>query len=407
MATFAFLAWCVASVASQQLLPAGLGKRDNPALLILPRQLPAQPTDVETIITPSGANVTFKEPGTEGICETTEGVRSFTGFVNIAEDVHTFFWFFESRNDPANDPVTLWLGGGPGSDSTLGLFAELGPCNVTQDLETELNPFSWNEVSNLLFLSQPVGVGFSYGTKEAGDLVQGEFFPEGEAETVTGRYPVINASAVDTTELAAVAAWEVLQGFLSALPELSPEGAGNVTHRDFNLATQSYGGHWGPAFYRHFYEQNQQIENGSLSGVQLDMTSLTIVNGIIDFGIQANYYPIFAESNTYEAYPLNDTVLDFMRFSNEWPQGCQAQSAACAAVYKSDLSRTPGCSSAAAVCRTGVEYPWYFYSDLGTYDIRLSATQATNDPPLFFVEYLNLPEVQNSIGVDTNVSIGC
>lgn len=43
--------------------------------------------------------------------------------------------------------------------------AELGPCNITEDLVTQLNPYGWNEVSNMLFLSQPLGVGFSYGSK--------------------------------------------------------------------------------------------------------------------------------------------------------------------------------------------------------------------------------------------------
>jgi hypothetical protein len=31
--------------------------------------------------------------------------------IDIAPDAHTFFWFFESRSDPANDPITLWLNG--------------------------------------------------------------------------------------------------------------------------------------------------------------------------------------------------------------------------------------------------------------------------------------------------------
>ena len=42
------------------------------------------------------------------------------------------------------------------------MVPELGPCNVTEDLQTQLNPYAWNEISNMLFLSQPIGVGFSY-----------------------------------------------------------------------------------------------------------------------------------------------------------------------------------------------------------------------------------------------------
>jgi len=102
--------------------PTVHNKRGGPKLQVLPRQLPADPTGVQTIISPSGVNITYKEPGKEGVCETTPGVNSYAGFVNLAEDIHSFFWFFESRNDPANDPITLWLNGGPGSDSLIGLF---------------------------------------------------------------------------------------------------------------------------------------------------------------------------------------------------------------------------------------------------------------------------------------------
>lgn len=97
-------------------------KRGGPSIQVLPRQLPAEPTGVQTIISPNGANITYKEPGKDGICETTPGVNSYAGFINLAEDIHAFFYFFESRRDPANDPITLWLNGGPGSDSLIGLF---------------------------------------------------------------------------------------------------------------------------------------------------------------------------------------------------------------------------------------------------------------------------------------------
>jgi carboxypeptidase C (cathepsin A) len=92
------------------------------------------------------------------LCESTEGVRSFSGYVHLPAkaladlgvknqtyEINTFFWFFESRKDPKNAPLSIWMNGGPGSSSMLGLMRENGPCFVNSDSNsTYLNEWSWN-----------------------------------------------------------------------------------------------------------------------------------------------------------------------------------------------------------------------------------------------------------------------
>lgn len=79
----------------------------------------------------------------EGICELTPGVKSYSGYVDIEEQEHIFWWFFESRNsDPDTAPLTVWINGGPGSSSMIGLFQELGPCGVDSD-GLYYNPYAW------------------------------------------------------------------------------------------------------------------------------------------------------------------------------------------------------------------------------------------------------------------------
>ena len=389
-----------------------------PTVLKSTRQLPAEPTGVTTITSPSGTKIRYKQPGKHGICETTPGVNSYSGYIDLAPNVHAFFWFFESRSKPATDPVTLWLNGGPGSDSLIGLFEELGPCHIAKNLTSYLNPYSFNEVSNMMFLSQPIGVGFSYATEGAGTLnpVTGDY-ENSTFDGSDGRWPIINQTAVETTDQAAMAAWEILQGFYSALPQLDSK----VHPTEFNLWTESYGGHYGPSFFNYFYEQNAKIEKGTAKGKAFTFNSLGIINGIIDEYIQAPWYPVQANHNTYGIKAVNDTVYDYMNFALNMNNGCLQQIQLCYETNRTSLSDYAICTEAADMCRDNVESPYYYYSGRGVYDIRHPYADPT--PPACecpccpsvrrgfadvnesdFADYLNIPSVQNGLGVDLNYS---
>ena len=54
---------------------------------------PAPVQNYTTISSPSGSSIRYKEPGKAGICETTPGVNSYTGYVDLAPNMHAFFWY--------------------------------------------------------------------------------------------------------------------------------------------------------------------------------------------------------------------------------------------------------------------------------------------------------------------------
>ena len=77
-----------------------------------------------------------------------------------------FYWFFKNKN--ASAPLLLWINGGPGATSMMGVFMEGGPLRVRRkssgadDFEIYPATKSWADDYSIIFLDQPVGTGFSY-----------------------------------------------------------------------------------------------------------------------------------------------------------------------------------------------------------------------------------------------------
>ncbi|KAK3412243.1 hypothetical protein EUGRSUZ_I01033, partial [Eucalyptus grandis] len=95
-----------------------------------------------------------------------------TGYVGVGEleEVQLFYYFIESERSPKDDPLLLWLTGGPGCSALSGLLFEIGPLQFDYSNSSgirpilKLNPYSWTKIANIIFLDAPVGTGFSYAT---------------------------------------------------------------------------------------------------------------------------------------------------------------------------------------------------------------------------------------------------
>ncbi|KAJ7853808.1 alpha/beta-hydrolase [Mycena olivaceomarginata] len=112
---------------------------------------------------------------------TTPLTRSYAGNVGVNRAGHPnatlFFWAFEKSNgsltcNSSTDPWIIWLNGGPGASSMIGLLTENGPIKAIGSFPTGQNNFSWNQLADTIWVDQPVGVG--YATSDATGYVSDE-----------------------------------------------------------------------------------------------------------------------------------------------------------------------------------------------------------------------------------------
>ncbi|TEB24238.1 alpha/beta-hydrolase [Coprinellus micaceus] len=300
-----------------------------------------------------------------GICEHTSGVYEAAGYVDLTKTDSIWFWFFAARNNPDTAPLVLWFNGGPGSSSMFGLFQEHGPCFISNDSSTfRHNAYSWTTNANIMYIDQPAGVGFS----------------------------VTMPARIRTSAEASVDIWAFLQIWLKD-PRFK-----KFVGRDTGIWTESYGGHYGPAFAKYFLEQNAAIASNAIEGTSVNLTTLGIGNGLTDPLSQYSEFANYAANNPY--HPLvNSSVLALGNSSFLSKGGCRDRIVACNSGGSNAV-----CSDAQSYCNSNV------LSRLNgnRYDTYYILSERPNPYPADFSNLLNTRrgEIQTQkIWVGTNYEV--
>ncbi|KAL2328559.1 hypothetical protein Fmac_021986 [Flemingia macrophylla] len=228
-----------------------------------------------------------------------------------------FYFFFESRNRK-DDPVVIWLTGGPGCGSELALFYENGPFHFANNLSLIWNDFGWDQASNILFVDQPTGTGFSYSSDES-DIRQDE----------TGV----------SNDL-----YDFLQEFFKAHPDF--------VKNDFYITGESYAGHFIPAFASRINQANKQNQ-----GIHINLKGFAMGNGLTNPGIQYPAYPDFALDNKIITNATYDEIQKIVPDCEQATKTCEAQGG-------------QSCSTALDTCQNIFELILSDAKDINYYDIR-------------------------------------
>ncbi|KAH8815534.1 carboxypeptidase-like protein S1 [Xylogone sp. PMI_703] len=305
----------------------------------------------------TGATLAFVT--NSGICETTPGVNQYSGYLSVGSNMNMWFWFFEARTNASGAPLATWFNGGPGCSSMIGLFQENGPCHFVNGASTpSLNPYSFNSFANMLYIDQPIGTGFSYGT-----------------DTVT------------STVTAAPQVWTLLQAFYAAFPQYE--------NRDFGIFTESYGGHYGPEFASYFESQNKAIDSGSVSGIKIPLVALGINNGWYDPTIQYKAYVDYSFSNPYKSLISSSQHTSYI---NTYNSRCVPALQQCTSTTGSNSA----CVNADNTCFNAIEGPLSEVGNFDVYDIRAPSNDP--NPPETYVRYLQSSSVVAAIGAKSTYS---
>ncbi|KAJ2953882.1 hypothetical protein O0L34_g1509 [Tuta absoluta] len=249
-------------------------------------------------------------------------VTSHAGFLTVdpEKNSNTFFWYFPVEGENAGKaPWIIWLQGGPGASSLAGLFDEIGPFEYI-DGQLKRRKHAWTNNHSVLFIDNPVGVGYSFTEKEDGFATEMEeyathlynatqqfltIFPELRkaplflaGESYAGRYvPALAARIEAAAEGKQINQPTItLEGIILGNPVLNREDIVNITNGFYQ---------WG-LIDSEFVETLQPIENLYSNAIKEGNYTLAaiaredILNKLGDKTMQQQTFNLLADDVDYD-----------------------------------------------------------------------------------------------------------
>lgn len=184
--------------------------------------------------------------------------NQFSGYLNLmGTEKFIHYWLVESETNPETAPLVFWTNGGPGCSGLIGFMTEQGPFRPNSQGILNSNTYSWNKIANMVFLEQPVGVGFSFSNNK-------DDYKIGDDQAAKDNLATILA-------------------FLDKFPQFN--------HSALFITSESYGGHYMPTLANEIIRYNDAQE---YSWHRLNFQGFAVGNPYTDY-----YSGVGAEIETY------------------------------------------------------------------------------------------------------------
>jgi cathepsin A (carboxypeptidase C) len=231
---------------------------------------------------------------------------------------------------------------------------ELGPASITKDQKIKHNPASWNSNASVIFLDQPVNVGYSY-----------------------------SGGSVSNTVAAGKDVYALLTLFFKQFPEYSKQS--------FHISGESYAGHYIPVFASEILSHKKR---------NINLQSVLIGNGLTDGLTQyPEYRPMACGDGGWPAV-LDESACRSM--DNALPR-CLSLIENC---YSSESVWS--CVPASIYCNNAMIGP-YQRTGQNVYDVRkpCGSNSLCYDELDWIQGFLNKKEVMKAVGAEVSNYESC